>query len=1130
MNNEKLAKKKTRNKLILFICCSLLILHCSFVLSCGKGGSAVGLQNAEPPFASFRDVPGVTAQEIAAIEALGERYSHFVYGLDHTSEAFPVHMGQDNEIGGYAARLCGWLSDLFGIPFIPSLYIDDWHNLLAEFENGNVHFMGDLMPTAERRETHFMTGTISERSLTAFQAAGASPITEIAKSRPPRLAFPREYVLHAHTVETAEYAFESVFADNYAHAYRMIASGEADAFITMHTAEPMLARYGDVVSETFFPLVFASASLSTRKAELKPIISVVEKALENGAMPHLAGLHAQGNYDYLRNELFKQLTDEELDYIRSNHVVKIAAETANYPISFYNDNEDKFQGIAFDILSELETITGLSFEIADTRHRSFISGADMVERGEVSMITELGTFKENKGRFLWPQTPIMKDHSILISKSEFPEVHFNELGNVNVGMVTGTGHAALFKGWFPNNTGYMEYDNSDSAFNALKRGEIDILLSRANYLLSLENYKKIAGYRANTVLNNYFNCFFGFNKEEALLCGIVDKALQLINLETISGIWTHKTFDYRAKVAEVRLPWLIGAASLSLVVLTLILIMFYRSRNEEKRLAKLVKEETATISAILEATPDHLFCKDINRRFTRCNKKFSDYHNIRSADILGKTEEDVFGEPSELTTSLSAIENKIFNEKTMHIKDNKVPAPDGSVHLFETIRAPLILDEKVIGLVGLGRDITMRKTAEEDARKSSAEAMKAYAQAEYATKAKSRFIANMSHEMRNPMNVIIGLTGLLLEEENTPDKTKDTLEKINTAGNTLMGLISNVLDISKVESGKMELIPVQYDVPSLLNDVITLNIIHLEDKPITFKLDIDENLPLMLFGDDIRIKQILNNLLSNSFKYTKRGRITLSANCSKDKVGVWLSFCVSDTGIGIHKEDMPKLFSDYNQVDVSAHRGIQGTGLGLSITKKIVELMDGGISVESEYGKGSAFRVRIRQGFVSSRTIGKETAGNLRTFRYTDKEKQGHEKLERADLSYARVLVVDDFPTNLDVAAGMLRKYKMHVDCVMSGQEAVDRIAIGAPAYDAIFMDHMMPGMDGIEATAAIRALNTNYAKNIAIIALTANAVAESEKMFLENGFDAFLPKPFNTMSLDSVVQRWVRDLTKEQG
>jgi CheY-like chemotaxis protein len=252
-------------------------------------------------------------------------------------------------------------------------------------------------------------------------------------------------------------------------------------------------------------------------------------------------------------------------------------------------------------------------------------------------------------------------------------------------------------------------------------------------------------------------------------------------------------------------------------------------------------------------------------------------------------------------------------------------------------------------------------------------------------------------------------------------------------------------------------------------------------------------------------------------------------NAEKVSDTIWLSFSITDTGVGIREEDIKKLFLDYNQVDTQANRKREGTGLGLSITKKFVEMMGGEIVVESIYGKGTTFRVRIRQGFVTTETIGDEIAEKLRSFQYSDKRKQAYERLMRPDLSYARVLVVDDFPTNLDVAAGMMRKYRMQVDCIPSGQDAIDRIAAGEPVYNAVFMDHMMPGMDGIEAVTKIRALGTEYAKNVPIIALTANAVTGSEQMYLDNGFNAFLSKPFKVMVLDAVIQKWVKDKAKEK-
>jgi CheY-like chemotaxis protein len=417
-----------------------------------------------------------------------------------------------------------------------------------------------------------------------------------------------------------------------------------------------------------------------------------------------------------------------------------------------------------------------------------------------------------------------------------------------------------------------------------------------------------------------------------------------------------------------------------------------------------------------------------------------------------------------------------------------------------------------------------------------------------ASHAKSAFLANMSHEIRTPLNVIIGLTDLTLEDDNLNKHTAGNLTKISSAGSTLLSIVNDILDFSKIESGKLELNPVEYYTSSLLNDVITLIVTRLGEKPITFRLNISEDLPAKLYGDDLRVKQIFTNLLSNAAKYTHRGNIELSVRCIHEDAKythrgnleskvrciyegdtMWMEIAVSDTGIGIREEDVKKLFSDYNQVDIKANRNIEGTGLGLAITRSLTEMMDGEINVESEYGKGTTFRLRVRQGFVSDITIGHEIANKLRSFSYAEDKRNVTKKLIRHNLSYARVLVVDDMQTNLDVASGLLRKYKMQVDCLLSGQGAIDRIRQGSPVYTAIFMDHMMPGMDGIEAADAIRALGTEYAQKLPIIALTANAIYGTEEMFYEHGFQAFITKPIDIMELDSVLKKWVRNELLEQ-
>ncbi|MDR3174715.1 MAG: response regulator [Treponema sp.] len=408
--------------------------------------------------------------------------------------------------------------------------------------------------------------------------------------------------------------------------------------------------------------------------------------------------------------------------------------------------------------------------------------------------------------------------------------------------------------------------------------------------------------------------------------------------------------------------------------------------------------------------------------------------------------------------------------------------------------------------------------------------------AESASEAKSHFLASMSHEMRTPLNAIIGFAELELGKEKNADiksETWESLEKIYSSGVTLLGLINDILDISKIESGKFELVPVNYDMPSLINDTVVLNIVRIGSKPIVFKLDIEEKLPARLFGDELRIKQILNNLLSNAFKYTKEGEVTLKIRCEGDAEGVWMTCTISDTGTGIRQEDIDKLFGEYSQLDTKSNRHIEGTGLGLAITKRLVEMMKGAIYVKSEYGKGTTFMVRLFQGFVSNDVIGKKLAKNLREFRYTMARQDRNKQIVRRHLPYARVLVVDDVATNLDLARGIMKPYGMTVDCVSSGQAAIDRIRNGEPKYNAVFMDHMMPGMDGIEAVRIIRnEIDSDYARTVPIIALTANAIIGNDEIFLNNGFQDFLTKPIDIMKMNEAIDRWVRDkkLEKELG
>jgi signal transduction histidine kinase/DNA-binding response OmpR family regulator len=407
--------------------------------------------------------------------------------------------------------------------------------------------------------------------------------------------------------------------------------------------------------------------------------------------------------------------------------------------------------------------------------------------------------------------------------------------------------------------------------------------------------------------------------------------------------------------------------------------------------------------------------------------------------------------------------------------------------------------------------------------------MRAKFEAEAASRSKTAFLATMSHEIRTPLNAIIGLSEIEIQKK-LPSDTLLDLRKIYTSGTSLLAIINDILDISKIEAGNLELIPVDYDMPSIINDTVQVNIMRIGSKNLSLKLKIDPSIPVMFFGDELRVKQILNNLLSNAIKYTNEGSVLLTVSWEKKEGTAWITFIVKDTGRGIKAEDISKLFSEYQQFDTKANRHIEGTGLGLSITKRLLALMKGTISLETEYGKGSAFTVKIPQRIVDETPIGEAVVRDLETFHYKDIQNIDGLRLVRNNMPYGKVLVIDDVETNLDVAKGLLMPYGLSIDTASSGPEAIAKIRSiseggSVPCYDLVLMDHMMPGMDGIEAVRIIRhEISGEYGKTVPIVALTANALTGNEEMFLARGFNAFIAKPIDIMQLDAVLNTWVRD------
>ena len=551
----------------------LLVLLYPFCIS--SEAMASNRSQLFPPITNFKEIPGITKEEIAKIEAMIASREAFSFAMTLSTDCFYTN---DGKLQGFAVLVCNWLSDIFGIPF--ELTLMEWDQLLTEMENQKYDFTADFSTQWQDRVSYYLTDAIAERRMRLF--LGSDFGIEDGKNL--------MYGYLARSGKKAEIQIyfgeeNTIGVPNIATANKMLQDGTLYAFVCEETAEAALSDYSSI--ETMEGTSYSRVSIATCNPELEVLISAVQKYLQVSGGYEISQMAQEGRYLYLRQMLLEELTIDELVYMRLHQnpaaIIPVGVDYDNYPFSFYNGQENEWQGLAIDLMDEISRLTGMHFGVVNSRETSWTTLLEMLDNNTIAMTSEMIRTQDRENKYLWTDTPYLTDRYGLLSMTELPDLNVSQIAHLRVGLIANSAYAEVFNELYPQHKNTVSYDTTPEAFDALERGDVDVLMMTRNLLLSATNYLERTGIKENYMFDHVYDAYFGFNPKQAVLCSLIGKAQRYINVEEVVNAWTRKVFDYRGKLARAQVPYLIGIAGGLLLVLLFLSILLHKNHQIDRK-------------------------------------------------------------------------------------------------------------------------------------------------------------------------------------------------------------------------------------------------------------------------------------------------------------------------------------------------------------------------------------------------------------------------------------------------------------------------------------------------------------------------------------------------------------------